>query len=76
MPGVQARFDPLRQLNLFDGVEQGDLADLVQVRPDQIGGLHSLVEVGGRGLCGDVLYLFDHGELIEVGWRGRGDRPG
>ena len=46
--GVEAGLDPLGQLDLLLGVEQGDLADLVEVDPDQVGGQRRglLVQVG------------------------------
>ena len=36
--GEQARLDPLGQLHLLLGVEQGDLADLLEVVLDRVGG--------------------------------------
>ena len=44
--GEQAGLDALGQLDLLLGVEQGDLADLLQVVLDR---------VGGRARCGDLL---------------------
>src|SRR5258705_168402 len=52
--GEQARFDPLAQLDLLQGGEQRDLADLLEVGTDEVGGR-------GRGVEGvrlpDVLLL-------------------
>ena len=46
--GVETGLDALGQLDLLLGVEQGDLADLVEVDPDQVGGQRRalLVQVG------------------------------
>ena len=64
---VEPGLDPLGQVDLLLGVEQGDLADLFQVRPDRVGGGGELGVLAGLPQRLGLLVLLVPGEVLGVG---------
>ena len=73
--GEQARLDPLGQLDLLLGVEQRDLADLLQVVLDRVGGRARHRHLRGRKIV--VVVAEDEDLLVLASTvRGQLDHPG
>ena len=65
--GVEPGLDPLGELDLLLGVEQRDLADLVEVDPDQVGGQRRGLLVQVRKTLVDLSAGVDGGGRVGTG---------
>jgi hypothetical protein len=68
--GEQARLDPLGQLDLLLGVEQRDLADLLQIVLDRVGGGAGYRELRGR----QVIVVIEDDDFLVLAGAVRGQR--